>query len=100
MKPYDITKVHHVTAGILWALGILVLAFNLLGFETAWNLAILAGYLYMPVPIAAAVAALAVSARDDDEEERKYWLTRNGVILAVSAVVVILTVYVFSIWFR
>ena len=100
MKLRYVTKIHYVAAAILWLLGILVLAFNLIGLETLWNMAMMLTYLYMPVPICASVAALAVSAQCDDEEERKFWLKRHGMILAVSAVVTILTIYVFSIWFR
>jgi len=100
VKLQYVTKVHYAAAGILWALGILVLAFNLMGLETLWDMAILLTYLYMPVPICASLAALAVSAQQEDDEERKFWLTRHGIILAVSAVVMFLTIYVFSIWFR
>jgi len=95
-----ITTIHLVTAGILWLLGILVMVFNLLDLWIPWNMAILASYLYMPVPIAASAAAMVLSARQDEEEERKYWLRRNGIVLAVSAVVTVLTVYVFSIWIK
>ena len=77
-----------------------MLVCNLLDLWTLWNMAIMLTYLYLPVPICASVAALAVSAQQDDEEEQRFWLKRHGIILAVSAVVTVLTIYVFSIWFR
>ena len=100
MKLRYVTRIHYVTAGILWLLGILVLAFNLIGLETAWNMAMLLTYLYIPVPICASAASLVLSGQLDEEDDRKFWLWRHGVILAVSVIVTILTVYVFSIWFR
>ena len=94
-----LTTTNYIASAILWCLGLLVLLFNLLGLWDAWVLVGLIFHFVVLVPLVIAIVALSKSVKLTDAAQKKACTLHNGIVLAISAVMSALTLFVFSTWF-
>ena len=88
------TVVNYVLSAILWLLGVLTLAFNLLGLWTPWQLA---GFGFMfCIPIVVISQGIAIICCGSAE---KKYLRGNLIAFGVSAGFVLLTLLISTKWF-
>lgn len=93
-----INRINLYAAIALWILGILVFLFNILGLWVPWHLAGFAFFFTFFIPLGISVYTLVKSSKEKDTATRKCYYFRNGIILTVSVVISILTLFVFSYW--
>lgn len=89
------TITSYVLSGLLWALGILTLLYNILGLWEPWHLAGIGFLFYIPVPIFAHSLSIVFAC-----EEKK----RKGILITVlpaivSLIIILFTILVSYTWF-
>ena len=93
------TWINYILSILLWILGILVLLFNILGMWTEWHLAGFGYYFFFIHPMIASGLAILFATMNKEAAVRKKYILHNSIVLGISAVMTVLSLFVFSKWF-